>query len=123
MRCRRLFEVSSLDFDVVWVKLGTSIGGGNDDVISGSGPASLLVKGGDLALSDESSGLTRSRSSLNSLAADLVRVYDGLQVIFARSNDDSSSLDKKAYLSCSSSRTGPISQELPSGTGREICKD
>jgi hypothetical protein len=75
MGCGRLLEVS-LDFDCVWVKLGASIGG--EDVILGSWTASLLVKGGDLALSDEASGLTRSRSSLNSLAADLVRVYDGL---------------------------------------------
>jgi hypothetical protein len=75
--CCGLLEVFSLDFDVVWVKLGASIGGG-DDLISGSRTVSLLVKGGDLTLSDEASGLTRSRSSLNSLAADLVRVYDGL---------------------------------------------
>jgi hypothetical protein len=39
-----------------------------------------------------------------------------------RSNDGSSSLGKKAYLSCSSSRTGPIYQELPSGTGRKTVK-
>jgi hypothetical protein len=74
MRCSRL-EVS-LDSDVAWVKLGAFIGGG-DDVILKCKPASL-VKGGDLALSDEASGLTRSISSLNNLAADLVRVYDGL---------------------------------------------
>lgn len=71
MRCGRLLE-ASLDSDVVWVKLGASMGGG-DDVVLGS-RASLLAKGGDLALSDEASGLTRSRSSLNSLAADLVLI-------------------------------------------------
>ena len=71
-----MHEASSLDFAVVWVKLGAFIGG--DDVISGSSTVSLLVKGGDLTVSDKASGLTRSRSSLNSLAADLVRVYDGL---------------------------------------------
>ena len=76
MRCGML-EVSSLDFDIVWVRLGASTGGGGD-VTLGSRAASLLVKGGDWILSDEASGLTRSRSSLNSLAADLVRVYDGL---------------------------------------------
>jgi hypothetical protein len=78
MRCCRLLKVS-LDFDVVWVKLGASISGGDaSDVILGTMVSSLLGKGGDLALSDEASGLTRSRSSLNCLAADLVRVYDGL---------------------------------------------
>ena len=75
MRCA-LLEVSSLDFDVVWVKLGASVGGEGDVKLGRA--ASLLVKGGDLSLSDEASGLTRSRSSLNSLVADLVRVYDGL---------------------------------------------
>lgn len=64
------------------MKLGASIGGGGgsggDDVILGGRTASLLVKGGDLALSDEASGLIRSRSSLNSLAVDLVCVYDAL---------------------------------------------
>ena len=73
MCCGILLEIS---LDVVWVKLGASIGGGGD-VILGGWPASL-VKGGDLALSDEASGLTRSTSSLKSLAADLVREYDGL---------------------------------------------
>ena len=73
MRCG-LLELSS------WVKLGASIGVG-DDVILGSTAASLLVNGGDLTLSDEASGPTRSRSSLNSLAADLVRVYDGLNFV------------------------------------------
>lgn len=69
MRCCRLLDVS-LDLDVVSAKLGGSIGGG-DDVILGR-----LGNGGDLALSDEASGLARSRSSLNCLTADLVRVYD-----------------------------------------------
>ena len=78
MRCGRLLEVS-LDFDVAWIKLGPSIGG-SDDVTLGSWPA-LLVKGGDLALSEEASGVTRSMSSLNSLAADLVRVYDSLIIV------------------------------------------
>ena len=88
----RLLELC-LGFEVVWVKLGASIGDG-DDVTLGSMPASL-VKGGDLDLSDGASGLTRSTSSLNSLAADLVRVYDGL-VFVDKSNDGrSSSLDKK----------------------------
>ena len=36
-----------------------------------------------------------------------------------RSNDGRSSLGKKAYLSCSSSRTGPISRRSLSGTGRK----
>lgn len=74
MCCGRLLEVS-LDFDAVWVNLGASIGGGVDVILGGT--ASLLVKGGDLAVS-EASGLTRSRSSFNSLVADLVRLYDGL---------------------------------------------
>ena len=39
-----------------------------------------------------------------------------------RSDDSSSGFGKKAYLSCSSSRTGPISRELPSGTGRKPVK-
>ena len=43
------------------MKLGASIGGG-DDVILGRMPAAL-VKGGYLALSDEASKLTRSTSS------------------------------------------------------------
>ena len=44
------------------MKLGASIWGGSDDAILGRRPASLL-KGGDLALSDEASKLTRSTSS------------------------------------------------------------
>lgn len=55
------------------MKFGASIGGGDD----GSRSASL-VYGGDLAFSDEASGLIRSMSSLNNLAADLVPMYDGL---------------------------------------------
>ena len=75
MRCGRSLE-ASLDFDIVWVKFGASIGGGDDGVILGR-PAPL-VNGGDLAFSNGASGLIRSTSSLNSLAADLVPVYDGL---------------------------------------------
>lgn len=74
MRCESL-EVSFLDFDFVWVRLGASIGGGDDAILLESRAASLLAKGGE---SNEASGLTRSSSSLKSLAADLVRVYDGL---------------------------------------------
>ena len=74
MRCGRLLELS-LDFDVVWWNwerpLVVVV------VVVMWRPAST-VKGGDLALSDELSGLTRSTSSLNSLPADSVRVYDGL---------------------------------------------
>lgn len=91
-------EVPSLDFDVVWAKLGASIGGGEDDMILGSRAASLLlVKGGDWTLSDEASELTRSRSSLNNLAADLVGVYDGLILSRTklRSNDGGRSFGKK----------------------------
>ena len=44
------------------MKLGASIGGGSDDTILGRRPASL-VKGSELALSDEASKLIRSTSS------------------------------------------------------------
>ena len=57
------------------MRLGASIGGGDDAILLESRAASLLAKGGE---SNEASGLTRSSSSLKSLAADLVRVYDGL---------------------------------------------
>ena len=81
MRCDRLFEVYC-DLDVAWARFGASIGG-RDDVGFG-GRAVSPVSGEDLALSCEEPGLlvvTRSISSLNSLAADLVRLYIGLFVV------------------------------------------
>ena len=63
-----------MDLDVVWAKLGTSIGGGGDDLVS---------RGGDLALSYEEPepepfSLVFSGRSLNSLVVDLVGVHNGL---------------------------------------------
>ena len=65
-----------MDLDVVWVKLGASICGGDD--VAFAGRAASPARDGDLALSREELELlvlTRSSISLNNLAADFVRVY------------------------------------------------
>jgi hypothetical protein len=69
-----------LDLDFVWVKLGAFGSNGGEDVAFG-GRAASPVRGGDLTLLCEESELlvfTHSTSSLNTLAADFVRVYSGL---------------------------------------------
>lgn len=69
-----------LDLDFVWVKLG-AFGSGGGEAVAFGGRAASLVRNGDLTLLYEGSELlvfTHSTSSLNNLAADLVRVYSGL---------------------------------------------